>query len=1075
MMVRFCRFLAQSALVCLLLWGSISGAQTSQVSPRIVGPVDEQSLITLQGNVSTAAQPQYDRGEPAGATQLTQMRIVLARSAEQQVALDRFEQELQERSSPNYHKWLTPNQFGKLYGPADSDIAAIVAWLQSHGLTVESISPGRTDIAFSGTVNQVEEALHTSIHSYERNGEQFYSNNTNPQIPSALAPVIRGIAHLNTLQPRPLHVRGGSGRMNPETGRLEPSPTARYNQVTPEFALGGNLFLVPGDAATIYDTPNSSFNANYGSATKYDGTGVTIGIGGGSLIKTTTVQNYRANFLGDTTAPIITNIGTGLLGGNAEAYIDVEISAALAPGARIHYYADENLDAAIEQALTDNTVDIFSFSYGECEADNAAAGNSLMNGYWEQAAAQGIAVTVSSGDSGSAGCDSIDTNGRQTAEAVKGLAVNGFASTPYNIAVGGTDFDPLGQNFSGYVTTDGTAKTFYRRALKYIPEAIWNDSTLPNNALAGNQPLGAAGPSPDLPNIIAGSGGASSCSTSHNGTCISGYSKPSWQRGTGVPADGVRDLPDVSLMAGNGFYNATWLICDDSADCAVQSDGSFNFEGYGGTSASAPAFAGILALVEQSTGGRLGQAAKQLYDLYNGSHVSAIFHDTTQGNNSVPCTQGTPNCAKNMAGYYFETGYNAVAGYDLAAGLGSIDAAQLISYWTTATSGATATVTVTPTPTSINVAQALSVAVTVAGSGALATPTGTVTLTGGGYTSSAGTLSNGAYTFAISANALSVGIDTLMATYNGDTNYGPATATAIVTVSAVTTPPTFTLSATSPPVIAPGASATSTVTVIGSNGYSGAVTLSCALTSSPAGATNLPTCSATGSSVALSSTVTTGTASVLVNTTAATSGDLQPPPFGDSKWFRATGGSVVLALVIFLAPGYTRKWRNMLGACILVAAIGFAAIGCGSSSSSGNTGESSKPTPTVTVKPSTSSIAANTQLPVAVTITGSGTTTPSGTVTLSSGSYTSIVTTLATGAASILIPGSTLSIGADMLKASYSGDSNYNPATGDATLTVTTPTPAGGTTPGTYTFTVTGTGNDSAKTTATTTFTFTVS
>jgi hypothetical protein len=1091
--MQFCRFAAQSALIILLLWGATSGAQTSEVSPRIVGPVDELSLTTLRGNVSAAAQAQYDRGEAAGATLLTHMRIVLSRSAEQQRALDRFEQELQEKSSPNYHKWVTPDQFGQLYGPANSDIAAIVAWLQSHGLTLESVSPGRTDIAFSGTVSQVEEALHTSIHSYKRNGEQFYSNTTNPAIPAALAPVIQGIAHLSTLRPRPSSIRANAGRMNPASGRLEPVPLTGGSQPTPAYNPGGsNLYLVPGDAATIYDTPNPILNANYSSSTKYDGTGVTIGIPGTGLIEPATVQNYRSNFLGNNTAPTITNLASVTPGQDSEPYLDLEIAGGLAPGATIHYYLGDDLTTPIQRALTDNTIDILSYSYLVCEKLITTADNAAINKLWEQAAAQGIAVTVSTGDSGSADCDDPSSNGQDVATAVNGLAVNAYASTPYDVAVGGTDFVVLDQNFAAYSSSGGSAKTYYRTALKYIPEAVWNDSTQFDNALTYNQPWGI-GLSVYPANIIAGGGGASNCSINNTalntGSCISGYSKPSWQRGAGVPADGVRDLPDISLMAGNNFDNATWLVCDDTTNlnsglvnnCAVQPDGSFNYAAYGGTSASAPAFAGILALVEQSTGGRLGQAAAQLYNLYNGSHAAAIFHDVTQGNNSVSCKQGGPNCAKDTAGYYVESGYNATTGYDLATGLGSVDAVQLINYWTTASSGATATVTVTPASRSITVAQPLSVTVTVAGSAGLIGPRGTVTLTGGGYTSPAGTLSNGTYTFTIPAGSLAAGTDALTVTYSGDTNYASATGTATVVVASVAVP-AFTLSATSPAAIAPGAAATSMVTVTGSGGYTGAVTLSCVLASLPAGATALPTCSVAGSAVSLSSTVTTGAASVSVNTTAPASGDLQAAPFGGSKWFKTASGTALLALVIFFIPGSTRKWRHMVGGCMLAAAIGFAAIGCGSSSpsSSGSTGSSggggtpSKTTPTVTMSPAKSSIALNTPVSVGVTVAGSGTVTPSGTVTLGSGSYASSATSLTGGAATITIPASTLPAGQDALTASYSGDANYNATTGKATLTVTSPPPVGGTTPGTYTFTVTGTGNDSAKTSATTTATFTV-
>jgi len=253
--------------------------------------------------------PRYDRGEALESYQLRHVRILLTRSAEQQKALDRFEQELQDKSSPNYHKWLTPQQFGRQYGPADSDVAAIVAWMQSYGLTVEPVSPGRTNVAFSGTVRQVKEAFHTSIHSYEFNGQQFYTNIANPSVPSALSPLIEGIARLNTWNPRPNSIRANPGRMDPASRRLTPFPPETGGRQAPAFTSNGNnLYMVPGDAATIYDTPNPALNANDTSSTRYDGTGVTIGVGGTSLIQTSTVQNYRSKFLGDTTAPIITNI-----------------------------------------------------------------------------------------------------------------------------------------------------------------------------------------------------------------------------------------------------------------------------------------------------------------------------------------------------------------------------------------------------------------------------------------------------------------------------------------------------------------------------------------------------------------------------------------------------------------------------------------------------------------------------------------------------------------------------------------------------------------------------------------------
>lgn len=437
-----------------------------------------------------------------------------------------------------------------------------MAWLESHGLKLETVSLGRTNIAFSGTLSQVEEAFHTSIHSFTANGRQFFSNTSDPQIPSALAPVVMGVAHLNTIQPRPHYVRGSTGRFNPESKRLEP-----VNGASPYLTLPNEpysayfLFVVPADAATIYDTPNS-YNANFAGGTSYTGAGVKIGVGGDAVISASNVVNFRSVFLGSTyaTGPTMnyctsSNSCSATAGGGYdsededEAYIDTELSGGIAPGAAIYYYASGgagDLTTGIEAAIDANVVDIFSLSFGDCEADMGTSGNAQINSYWQQAATQGIAVMVSTGDSGSAGCD-YDVN-----EASGGLQVSGFATTPYNVAVGGTDFYALNNSFTTYVSTSqGSSSTFYRTALGYIPESTWNDSTTVDTTISANvTSTNTCATGNSTTNILAGSGGASSV-----------YSKPSWQSGTGVPADGKRDIPDVSLMAGNGCDPASWLIC----------------------------------------------------------------------------------------------------------------------------------------------------------------------------------------------------------------------------------------------------------------------------------------------------------------------------------------------------------------------------------------------------------------------------------------------------------------------------------------------------------------------------------
>ena len=934
---RFCSCVCLGSSLAIGVLSCGAGAQNSAISPRINGPVDESSLIALPGNVVPNARPEFDKGGAAPSTELAFIRLVLARSPEQGAALEHFMSQQLDKSSPNYHHWLTPEQIGKLYGPADSDIAAIVAWLQAHGLKVESIASGRTDIAFSGTVAQVEEALHTSIHIFDDHSEQFLSNTSDPRVPSALAPVISGIAQLNTIHPRPYSVPGGPGHFDPATHRLVPV-NAPYHGPSPDLTAnspgGFSLFLVPADAATIYDTPNS-LNANFASGvTSYNGSGVTIGIVGDALIQASTVVDYRTLFLNDTTPPSINNITPLAIAGidTDEGYVDVEIAGGVAPGASVAFYTSTNLQAAIEQALTDNRVDILSVSFGGCELALGTSGNQLLNGYWQQAALQGIAVVVATGDTGSAGCEVASTD----TAAANGLQVNGFASTPYNVAVGGTDFSSLITGFTTYV--NATNSSLFGSAKGYVPESAWNNSTTVDTIVDANIP--ALNPI-NNPNILAGGGGTSACSTNTTvagagfGNCTSGYPKPNWQRGAGVLPDGARDIPDVSMFAGTGMDGAAWVVCTDdspSAGTAYNCTGApFFFAAFGGTSTSAPAFAGILALVQQKTGGRLGLATKVLYDLFNGSHAGAIFHDVTVGNNSVPCTNGSKDCLRNSAGNYFLTGYNVDAGFDLATGMGSVDTTQLINFWATARGGGGAAVAITPSATNISSIQPLTVAVAVSGSGGFSTPTGTVTLAGGGYSSLPATLAAGSTSFTIPAGALQAGADIITVTYSGDADYSTTSNTTTVTVKAVA----FSLSATQPAAVTPGSPSSATLTVSTSSSYAGSIALSCAVTTSPTGAVDPPGCIISPSPITLSSSVTTVTATVNFTTNAPIA-SLARPRIGD--WETATG--TVLALLVFIGiPSRRRVWRSLVGVLVLTTAlVNLSACGGGGSGGQGNPG-----------------------------------------------------------------------------------------------------------------------------------------
>jgi hypothetical protein len=648
-----------------------------------------------------------DLGEVSSSISSGRMVLWLRRSAEQQAKLGQYLSQAQNPGSANYRHWMTPASYGAAYGISDHDIAAVEQWLQSNGLDVEKVSSGRNAILFSGTAGNLASAFHTSIHSYSVGQEKHIANATDPEIPTALAPVIAGISPMNDFRAKPQHVFGKAARYDAASGHLRPAMTGG------DSTNGYSLYVTPADASIIYDTPNKDFNP---AATQtLDGTGVTIGIIGYSALAMADVQNYRTAFLPSGAASNLPKqildgaTDPGVLNGStaSEALLDVEIAGGLAPGAQINYYyaastdLSDGLILAGLRALEENKVNILSVSYGQCEDNLGAGGNLNWSELWQQAAAQGITVAVSTGDSGSATCD-----GASQVEASHGLAVNGLASTPYNIAVGGTDFYPLINSFSSYVNTaDAGSYPYYATALSYIPENPWNDSsTVVGSSFTQNSPTyGQTGET----NIVGGGGGLSSkavcqgsLDSSYNcSQSLSGYAQPAFQTGF-QQANPVRSIPDVSLLAANGFYGAAWVFCSDSTvddqggvytDCQSDSNGHLIDGGQigliGGTSAAAPAFAGMLAMISQSQGGvRLGQADTVLYNLaqdYNPSSSNPgkyqrAFHDVTIGNNSVYCASGSLNCDTNN----FLEGYNATPSYDMATGLGSVDLSQLISLWT---------------------------------------------------------------------------------------------------------------------------------------------------------------------------------------------------------------------------------------------------------------------------------------------------------------------------------------------------------------------------------------------------------
>lgn len=735
-----------------------STSQAANVPSLVKQPVNNAQRVSLKGNVHPLARPEYDRGLAPDSLPMDRMLLVLKRSPQQESALATLLVGQQEKSSPTYHQWLTPQQFGQQFGPSDSDIQAVTDWLTSQGFQVESITNGRTVIEFSGSAGLVRQALHSEIHKYVVKGKSYWANASNPQIPAALAPVVAGIASLNNFPRKPMNRVLGVFSRSRKTNQIQPLYTVNcppgYTCSAPSFyALG------PTDFGTIY---NVLPLWNTGT----DGTGQTIAIVSPSNINPQDVANFRSMF-GLPANPvnvILNGPDPGLVPGpETEADADAEWAGSVAKNATIDLVVSEDTEATAGVDLSalyivdNNLAPVLSESYGACEAGLGTAGNAFENAMWEQAAAEGITVLVAAGDTGSAGCD----NPYATGAAQDGLAVSGTASTPYNVAVGGTDFDKPSSYFNS--TSDTTTQN---SAKSYVPEITWNDSCASAGSLTGCQSLDSSFGQ----DLVATGGGASNCAVQDaSGNCTNGYAKPAWQTGTGVPADGLRDIPDVSLFAGDGFNNAFYIVCSSdgsgltglTGNCS-NSISTFDFLGVGGTSLSTPSFAGIIALVNQKTGQRQGNANFVLYPLAAAaaaksddcssdstavSNGNCIFYDVihghdssgnvvTPGNNSVACVAGSPDC-NAPTGYLYSIlvqsststtpAWTTATGFDLATGLGSVNAANLVNNWGSVSFHSSGT-TLTLSPTTLTHGQAVTVGISVTSSAG--TPTGDVELMG---------------------------------------------------------------------------------------------------------------------------------------------------------------------------------------------------------------------------------------------------------------------------------------------------------------------------------------------------------
>ncbi len=982
---------------------------------RVYGSIDgDHRRVDLQNNVRPEVLTWTDAGVIEPWRNVDYMRLVLRPSEQQTAELRELLERQRDPSSPDYQRWLTPEEYGDRFGFTDNDLGRLTSWLQAEGFKIEKVARAKNWIAFSGTAETVSTAFATELHRYSLHGETHFANTVEPSIPASLADVVEGIRGLNDFHPKP------------------PKLKQMLKSLRPDYTTSSGVhYLAPGDLAVIYD-----FAPLYQAG--FDGSGQKVIIPGQTDIELSDIQAFRSEFGLPAKVPQMVLYGKDpgtSSGDQMEADLDVEWSGAVARNATIIYVYSQDVFESLQYAIDQNLGAVISLSYGGCETGNPASFQSVA----QQANAQGMTWMNAAGDSGAAGCDPQGAN-----SATQGPAVTFPANIPEVTAVGGTEFVESGS--AGW----GSNGTNLVSATSYIPEKAWNAT-----------PLGQG--------IEAGGGGASAM-----------FSKPWWQAGQGVPNDNARDVPDVAMAAAADHDG--YLMYAQGTFCVV-----------GGTSASSPSFAGIIALLNQYLVAKGVQAKPGLGNinpkLYVLAETAGVFHDITAGNNIVPCKTGSTGCTSGSFGY------SAGPGYDLATGLGSVDAYNLVTKWSSAPAGVGTTLTLAASSTSMAPSGTSTLTAKVMAVSGSSAPTGTVafTLEGqllGTATLTASTGSTAAATLMLKGNGLSSGNNTIGATYSPSGNFVSSSGTTAVTVTApvistsmaVTASPASLLSTSTTQLVATVKPSSGSTPPTGTVTFSlGATTLGKA-TLAASGTTSSATLVVKGSSLVIGSNsisvnyVATGN---FGNSAASISVIDAAPPVATttsivaSPQTIASGASTQLTATVKATSNTTAPTGNV------TFALGSVPLGTASLSTSGTasiatltlkssslaigtnkisvnyvasgnfTSSSTSATVTVTAPPvatTTSLVAspaaivstASTQLSATVK-PASGTSQPTGNITFSSGSKTLGSVLLTASGANLTVKGSSLAIGTNSITVSYTATGNFSSSGSSTTVTVSAP------------------------------------
>jgi hypothetical protein len=691
---------------------------------RIPAGIGGSRPVRLRGHRPAAALLSDDLGPADPGRPLSFVTLLFRRTPEQQADLDQLRQAQRDPASPDYHRWLSPQQFAHRFGLDPASFGRARDWLRAQGFAIQQEALSRTWIAFSGTAAQIDAAFQTALHEYRVNGTRHLAPASEPSVPGVLAPSVLALRGLDDFL-------GERGRR------------PLLSAVAPALAGGnGRNALSPADLEVVYGiAPLRSAG--------FDGAGQSIAIVGRSNFDLTDLQAFRTKFglpAGDPQVVALADPGVSLnTADRSEASLDLEISAAVAPRAKQIYVYANNIEDAIQHVIDNALAPVLSSSFLNCERNFSDARIAALASYGQEADVKGITWVNASGDSGAAGCDAHSVTG---AVAQNGLWVNAYAAIPEVTGVGGTEFAEIDPNSPGAVYWNSVNGPALASAAGYIPETAWNDSST-----AGS--------------LLASGGGASKF-----------FPKPSWQSGMGVPDDGARDVPDLAFSS-SGLHDG-YAICNQGNCNLVAGGTSAATPLFAGSLVLLNQFL-LKWNVLHSPG--LGNINPTLYRLAQTPGTG--FHDITSGSNAVPCASGSTDCEAGTLGFPAAPGYDLATGLgsiDLSQLFTAwlTDSARNLVLTTTSlkvaasTDRSTQTVAVTVGPATGATAPSGTVTLTVG-----AAELGSLTLNRGAAASTT--------TFSIFTAQMPQGANAITVRYAGNSDFAPSSASQSLLIPSKTT------------------------------------------------------------------------------------------------------------------------------------------------------------------------------------------------------------------------------------------------------------------------------------------------